>query len=72
MECISLSTKSESYFVPSDSLKEWGAFPAVDVTIDNDEKSGVMCPHMTHIYILSGFDGAVLKFKVQRASTEHP
>jgi len=62
MECIFLSTKSESYFVPSDSLKEWGAFPVVDVTIDNEG----------FIYILSGFDGAVLKLKIQRASTEHP
>jgi len=62
MECISIATKSESYFVPPDSLKEWGVFPAVDVTIDNDG----------FIYILSGFDGAVLKFEIQRVSSEHP
>jgi hypothetical protein len=62
LECIPLKTKTGSFFLPSDSLRVWDALPAVDVTFDNND----------FLYILSGFDGRVLKLKIQRVSTEHP
>ncbi|MCF7810457.1 hypothetical protein K9N50_05670 [bacterium] len=62
LECIPLKTKTGSFLLPSDSLRAWNAFPAIDVTYDNND----------FLYVLSGFDGNVLKLKIQRASTERP
>ncbi len=62
LACISLTEKLETFYVPPDSLKSWGVFPAADVT-----------PAGRHqLYILPRNGGRVLVMKILRGFSERP
>lgn len=60
LACISLLNKSETFYVPPDSLNSWGIFPVVDVVPDGDQ-----------LYILPLKGGQVLIMEILRDFGEH-
>ncbi len=62
LSCISLTGRTQTFFVPVDSLVAWGVYPAVDVALSGDQR----------LYLLPENGGRVLVMKVERSVEGHP
>ncbi len=62
LSSISLTSSSETFFVPSDSLRAWGAYPAVDVAQGGYQR----------LYLLPEKGGQVVVLTIERSLIDHP
>ncbi len=62
LSSVSLTSSSETFFVPSDSLRAWGAYPAVDVALGGYRR----------LYLLPEKGGQVVVLTIERSLIDHP